>query len=227
MIADGNIQCDEVPAVWFRNYFLSISICLSAHTSAADLQHQIFLKSSRAQTFYVEGRFPDGEPLMFLLDTGSSYTVINAKDLARLQDQGRAEYLKNLDGRLADGSRLGVPLYRISSITLDGNCVVSDVEVAVFPNADRQILGLNTLLKLSPFLFEVDPPSLKLSNCGRLEAKTASKEEDLGKVQREIAMTGPENPALSAIPEAAVEGSGGDSPSPSGVEAGPGPSFSD
>jgi hypothetical protein len=44
-------------------------------------------------------------------------------------------------------------------------CRVTDIEVAVFPGSTRQILGLSTLRKASPFLFSMDPPRLHLSNC--------------------------------------------------------------
>ncbi|MGR9107851.1 MAG: retroviral-like aspartic protease family protein [Gammaproteobacteria bacterium] len=149
----------------FRISSILLWVFFSATALAGDPQLQVSLQPSRAQTYYIEGQFAGGKPSLFLLDTGSSYTVINKANLEKLQHEGTIEYLKELDGRLADGSRLAVPLYRVSTITLDGNCLVRDVEVAVFPNADRQILGLSTLRKLSPILFSIDPPSLTLSNC--------------------------------------------------------------
>ncbi len=161
----------------FRIGSIILSVFFSVLAHAADLQHQVLLKSSRAHTYYIEGQFAGGKPSMFLLDTGSSYTVINSANLELLRQNGMVEYLKELDGRLADGSQLAVPLYRVSTITLDGHCVVRDVEVAVFPNADRQILGLSTLRKLSPILFTTDPPSLKLSNCTVAESPPPAKDK--------------------------------------------------
>ena len=124
---------------------------------------------------------------MFLLDTGSSYTVINNASFTELQRNGKVQFLTELDGRLADGSRFLVPLYRVSTIILDGNCAVSDVEVAVFRDADRQILGLSTLRKLSPILLLTDPPGLKVSRCETVEPEPSRNAGDLP--ANEVALT--------------------------------------
>jgi Aspartyl protease len=173
----------------FRIGSIILSLFVAVQAQAADLQYQVLLKSSSAQTYYIEGQFEGGKPSMFLLDTGSSYTVINAANLALLKRNGTVEYLKQLDGRLADGSQLAVPLYRVSTMTLDGHCVVRDIEVAVFPNADRQILGLSTLRKLSPILFMTDPPSLKLSNCTVAESRPPAKDQH--QAENDLAMARP------------------------------------
>ena len=66
---------------------------------------------------------------------------------------------------MADSSRFTAKIYRLRSLTLGSGCVIRDVEVAVFPNATRPILGLSALQKLTPFIFSINPPVLALSNC--------------------------------------------------------------
>ncbi len=78
---------------------------------------------------------------------------------------------------MADGSKSIIPLYKISGIQLDGKCTLNDIEVAVFPTGAKEILGLNALKKLSPFIFSMDPPSLTLSNCSSKSAANAQTEK--------------------------------------------------
>lgn len=120
-----------------------------------------------AQTFYVEGRIGELAPDEFMVDTGSSYTTINEHTLELLlaSESERADYVRDLTGVLANGDELLVPIYRVSSLQVGANCQLSDIEVAVFPGRTRQILGLSTLRQASPFLFSMEPPELRLSNC--------------------------------------------------------------
>ena len=74
-------------------------------------------------------------------------------------------HVGQLDGRLADGTTLRVPVYRISEITIGQSCRISNVEAAVLPGAKRGLFGLSALRKTSPFQFSIDPPALTLSNC--------------------------------------------------------------
>jgi predicted aspartyl protease len=100
-----------------------------------------------------------------MVDTGSSYLVINERTLASLKEKGHAEYVKKVSGLMADGSRSIVPIYRIASLSIGCCCLVRDVEAAVLPGSTRQILGLSALRKVAPFALSVEPPSLMLSNC--------------------------------------------------------------
>ncbi len=119
-----------------------------------------------ASTFYVDGRISGTEPALFMVDTGSSYMTINEETLKRLQAIDGVEYRREIVGMLASGEQRRVPIYRVSALLLGDRCLLNDVEVAVFPGRTRQILGLNVLRRTSPFRFSVDPPSLRLSNCG-------------------------------------------------------------
>ncbi len=117
-------------------------------------------------TFYVSIGVAGSHPEEYLVDTGAGYMTITNATLERSQEAGTATYVRQLEGRMADGSVLRVPVYRISEITIGDACRLQDVEVAVLPGASRGLFGLSALRRTSPFEFSVDPPSLRLSNCG-------------------------------------------------------------
>jgi len=130
-------------------------------------------------TFYIDVGVAGAGPESYLVDTGAGYMTITDATLARSRAAGTATYVRELQGRLADGRVLEVPVYRISEIVVGERCRLRNVEVAVLPGASRGLLGLSALRKASPFEFSVDPPSLRLSNCelemlgGVLEASPA------------------------------------------------------
>ncbi|MFO1351863.1 MAG: retropepsin-like aspartic protease [Gammaproteobacteria bacterium] len=140
-------------------------ICSNVYAEQFD-QH-VPLSKHGASTFYVTGSIEGFGSAELLVDTGSGYVTLDEETFAILNKSGKAQYIKQLRGTMADGSERIVPIYRIAGIELGGKCYVSDVEVAIFPKKTRLILGLSALRKVSPFIFSMDdPPSLKLSNCG-------------------------------------------------------------
>ncbi|NEZ04342.1 hypothetical protein G4Y73_09315 [Wenzhouxiangella sp. XN201] len=126
-----------------------------------------------ASTFYVSVQAIGTAREPFLIDTGSSYTAINESLLAQLVDARQVEYLKDLEGTLADGSTQIVPLYNIKSLMVGERCLLSDVRAAVFPGKTRNILGLSALRPAAPFGFSFDPPRLTLSHCQTPQAGIA------------------------------------------------------
>ena len=146
-----------------------LTILLVACTVSVAWGEQIFtgvpMHQKSAQTFYVLGQIGNLEPDEFMVDTGSSYTTINEHTLEQLLASKSADYVRDLTGVLANGDELLVPVYRVTSLRVGERCNLNDIEVAVFPGRTRQILGLNTLRQASPFLFSVEPPELRLSNC--------------------------------------------------------------
>jgi len=66
---------------------------------------------------------------------------------------------------MANGKVEKIPLYFVRELKLADNCVLKEIEVAVFPKADRDILGLNALSKLQPFTIELTPASLTSDSC--------------------------------------------------------------
>jgi len=116
-------------------------------------------------TYYVTARFGDTISGELMVDTGSGYTTINEQTLASLKEGGHAQYVKDVSGILADGSRTTVPVYRVTQVSIGCCCVVQDIEAAVFPDSTRQILGLSALKKVAPFTVSLEPAQLTLSRC--------------------------------------------------------------
>ena len=144
-------------------WLIGLLVCSSAFADSTT--QQISLKTIGTNTYYVDGHIEGSGDSSFLVDTGSGYSTISETTLAQLKQSGHAEYVKRLEGVLANGATMIVPVYRITQVVLAEKCVIRDVEVAVFPEGTRQILGLSVLSKLMPVTFALNPPTLTLSNC--------------------------------------------------------------
>lgn len=116
-------------------------------------------------TYYVNVKLADMPSSQFMVDTGSGYTTINQESLVYLKQRGRVTYVKDIRGVLANGNTHVVEVWKVSSITLNDQCSLSNVEVAVFPGKTRQILGLSALKKAAPLELNFDPPTLSLGTC--------------------------------------------------------------
>lgn len=138
--------------------------------NAGEFNNTITMRDKGAATYYVLVSLEGLGAVDFLVDTGSTYMTINEKTLAVLQKKGQVTYIKDLAGVMADGTRKLVPLYSIAAIDIGNECLINDVEAAVFPGNTRNILGLSALRKTTPFVFSTDPPSLVLSNCDNKQA---------------------------------------------------------
>lgn len=99
-----------------------------------------------------------------LFDTGSGYVSLSRASFAAIKQLPGTQFARHINGKLANGTSLTVPIYRVSELRLSGECVLKDIEVAVFPHADRDILGINALRQLQPFTVEMEPPAL-VANC--------------------------------------------------------------
>lgn len=126
---------------------------------------QVSLTQRDTGTFYLAGEIQGFGDLQFLLDTGSSYTVISGNILKPLLAGGNARLSREVQGRMADGRPRVVPLYRISALRLGDNCWVHDIEAAVLGGDTRPILGMDVLARLAPFTFSTEPPQLLLNRC--------------------------------------------------------------
>ncbi|HKY92032.1 MAG TPA: retropepsin-like aspartic protease [Nevskiaceae bacterium] len=163
------------PFLYFvKRLFPSILVLLvtagGAGDAGIDEPVEVGLRKTVPGTFYVDGAIGAAGPVEFLVDTGSSYTVINEEMLQVLETAGQATFSRRLEGHMADGSTRIVSLYRIARMRLGPECVVTNVEAAVFPGRTRAILGIDTLARLAPFTFSADPPRLELDGCGRTPA---------------------------------------------------------
>lgn len=151
-----------------------IMLLIPTAAQAARYDQQIAMRSTNASTFYVDASLDGFGKVDLMVDTGASYTSINEATLAALKKNGHAVYLRDLVGTLANGSKVVVPIYRISSINIGGECYLSNIEAAVFPGKTRHILDISTLKKAAPFVFSMDPPALLLSNCVKPAGATPS-----------------------------------------------------
>jgi clan AA aspartic protease (TIGR02281 family) len=128
----------------------------------------IDLQRRDSGTFYIPGTIQGYGEVELLVDTGSSFLVINEAMLIDLQKAGSASFSHELHGCMADGSATVVPVYRLAGVRLGTECWVQDVEAAVFPGTSRPILGMNILVRLAPFTFSTEPPQLALNQCREL-----------------------------------------------------------
>lgn len=138
---------------------------LTAAESPVSGQMTIGLKRHNAGTFYVDGAIEGYGEMNFLVDTGSSYVVINESVLAALSKAGRVAPGRELSGVMADGSRRTIPTYRLSGLRLGEACWIEDVEAAVISGNTRPILGMDVLARLAPFTFSADPAQIVLARC--------------------------------------------------------------
>jgi clan AA aspartic protease (TIGR02281 family) len=154
-----------------RMTWLLASIALAPLLAAADAPASDFMsvdiQERSTGTFYIAGKIEGIGELDMLVDTGSSYVVITDTMLELLKKTDRAEYSRNLEGRMADGTTRIIPLYRLAGIRLGEQCWLYDVEAAVFPAGSRPILGMNALSRLAPFTLSTQPAQLGLSHCDK------------------------------------------------------------
>ena len=142
--------------------------------AAGEFDTRVAMRANSATTFYVQGEIAGLGSVDLMVDTGSGYMTINEEMLAALQNTGRIRYVKQLRGRLANGTEMDVPVYAIEAVSIGNGCWLKDVEAAVFPGNTRAILGLNALQRAAPFIFSFEPPQLVLSHCAAAVTASAS-----------------------------------------------------
>lgn len=162
---DMNLQRHPLPSLLTLLMLASLSAVTSGSAYAEDFRFRIRMTEKSAATFYVAGSIQGYGPIELMVDTGSGYTTISENTLAVLKRRNAVRYLKQLQGVLADGTELEVPVYALARMRIGSECWLEDVEAAVLPGSSRPILGLSALRRAAPFIFSVDPPSLTLSGC--------------------------------------------------------------
>jgi hypothetical protein len=150
----------------------------SATVMAGKFDARIPMSVGSAMTYYVQASFGDLQASEFMVDTGSGYLTISQQTLTQLRDRGLASYTRELPGVLADGTKVQVPVYQVSQFRI-GPCLLENVEAAVFPSTQRQIIGLNVLSRSAPFIFSMNPPELVLSHCSGNELAKAEESSHL------------------------------------------------
>ncbi len=160
-----------------KKLIFTLIIFVSPWVWAEPVEQLIPMQTFGASTYYINTEIPGAGQYSMLVDTGSAYSVINEETLASLSSNGQAQFIKQLRGKMADGSEKVIPLYRISSINLGGNCYIKDVDVAILNGNARQIIGISTLMRAAPFGMSFDPPVLTLNQC-EMTKQQVSLEDD-------------------------------------------------
>lgn len=115
--------------------------------------------------FYVQATIDNGIDTNLLLDTGSGYVSLSKATFDRISATSSPRFSRHIFGRMANGKVEKVAMYFLKKLRLADNCVLENIEVAIFPNADRDILGLNALAKLQPFTLQLTPARLTSNTC--------------------------------------------------------------
>jgi len=152
----------------FIKYVVTLVLLTFGYAHAASTTNNIPMQDIGLGTYYVNVALADLAGSQFMVDTGSGYVAINQESLTRLKENNQVTYLRDIKGILANGKSYVVPIWRVSSLTLNDQCTLQNVEVAVFPGKTRQILGLSALKKAAPLQMSFDPPQLILSHCDLL-----------------------------------------------------------
>ena len=132
-------------------------------TAASAVDIELPLQQVESGNFYLDATLDNIVQTELLFDTGSGYVSLSKRTFDRIKSDPGTVFSRHISGRMANGRTVSVPVYTIRELSLSAECVLSDLEVVVFPNADRDILGLNALRKLQPFTFQMDPPMLSAS----------------------------------------------------------------
>lgn len=148
-----------------RGFLCAALTGASMAAAAEQFGTAVEMRTRDAVTYYVTGQIAGVGSVDLMVDTGSGFMTINEEILASLERAGQVHYVRQLRGRLANGSVLEVPVYNIETLSIGEGCWLENVEAAVFPGRTRAILGLNALQRTAPFVFSFDPPQLLLSNC--------------------------------------------------------------
>ncbi len=131
--------------------------------SAAAARNDIPMELVSSGAYYVKASLDARDSPDMLLDTGSGYVSLSNETFGKIKDKPGTVFQRFITGVMADGKASRVPVYLISELRLSEQCVLHDVEVAVFRNAKRDILGLSALRQLQPRTLQLDPPMLTAS----------------------------------------------------------------
>lgn len=116
------------------------------------------LEVAQAGTFYVKASLDGMVDTQLLLDTGSGYVSLSKATFNQIKNDSTTVFQRNITGVMANGHSMSVPVYLIGELKLSSQCILHDIEVAVFQNASRDILGLNALKQMQPITLQLDPP---------------------------------------------------------------------
>ena len=142
---------------------ISFAILLSFSAYAENNFNTLIEIEWKGSTFFTTMAI-NGIEDTFMVDTGAGKSLINREMFNTLTTLGDLEHVRRLNVRQADGKVLKGNLYKVAVIDI-GDCRLSDAFVAYIPGIDMNLLGLNTLERLSPIVFDPWLGHILLSNC--------------------------------------------------------------
>ena len=114
------------------------------------------MKNKNTGTYYVDVRV-DNRVVEMLIDTGSSYTILDQSIIDRM----RLKPIKHIGAVFANGKRQRLAIYRVPVLSVL-NCALHDVEAA---GMSDNILGVTALNKMSPVTIDMKDQSM-IFQCG-------------------------------------------------------------
>lgn len=136
---------------------------VNATSSSAIELASISVQAAASGTFYVNGHFSPSIDMDLLIDTGSSFTIIDEKSAKALLEHGAMEYKRSIVGTMADGSEKHVDVYQVKEMFI-GSCRIAEFEAVSLGKHATPVLGINALSSLSPFSLDIANKRL-LVNC--------------------------------------------------------------
>jgi len=123
------------------------------------------LHQAASGNLYVHASLGSDIDTDMLLDTGASYVALSKATFARISDEGGLAFSRYIYGAVATGKVEKVALYRLESLRLSDTCILEDIEVALLPRADTDILGLNALSRIESLTLQFAPARLSTGTC--------------------------------------------------------------
>lgn len=121
----------------------------------------LYLVQSSSGVLYYHGHIGD-VTFNFLVDTGSSYTVLT-REVVKKVDKRMIERKGVVGARLSNGKAIRLPHYVVKEMWI-GLCRVTNVNVLVIRKGTN-LLGMETLKKVSPFSISFEPQTIMTVNC--------------------------------------------------------------
>lgn len=148
-----------------RKFFvLAVLLFACSPTNAASLVTSVPMVEKGTATYFVNAKV-GSEPIDLLVDTGAGYATLNRNLITKLRFDGQAKLIGEIEGILANGDVLVLPVYEIASFQI-GACTFENIEVAETPPNARNLLGLSVLKRAAPFTLSFEPnPQLVMNNC--------------------------------------------------------------
>ena len=128
-----------------------ILVLTTIHDTYADFEVMLPIANTNSGSYSVAGSFGENQTTQFLIDTGAGMSTVSRDTFNVLKRHHAIEPVRKVAARLANGKLLKVKVYRIADFRIGNQCNIGDVEVAVMPNAGRDIIGMDILSKTAPF----------------------------------------------------------------------------